>query len=498
MNGLEALYRPPLALLTDLYQLTMAYGYWKQGRAEREAVFHLYFRRPPFNGGYAVTAGLETALEFVETFRFDPGDLDYLASLTGNDGASLFEKPFLAHLADLRLACDIDAMPEGTVAFGQEPILRVRGPILQCQLLETALLNIINFQTLIATKAARICQAAAGEPVVEFGLRRAQGIDGALTASRAAHIGGCEGTSNVLAGKLYDIPVRGTHAHSWVMSFDDELVAFDAYAEVMPNNCVLLVDTYDTLDGVRHAIEVGKKLRDKGHKLVGIRIDSGDLAYLSIEARKLLDAAGFSATNILATNDLDEHIIESLKHQGAKINAWGIGTRLVTGFDQPALGGVYKLGALETEHGNWQPKIKLSEQIAKTTIPGVLQVRRTQADGKFLADMIYDEQLGVDPRNTIVDVKDTTRHKHLPGDIETTDLLVPVIRGGRRVGQAEKLSAIRQRVQTELAKLHAGIRRLLHPHEYPVGMDIGLSERREQMIREARESTIEHTNNDRG
>ena len=255
---LGELYRTPLALLTDLYQLTMAYGYWKLGRAEQEAVFHLFFRKPPFAGGYAVAAGIGTALEFLDAYRFEDTDISYLGSLTGNDDRPLFDREFLEHLKNLRLTCDIDAMPEGTVAFGQEPLLRIRGPILQCQLLETPLLNMINFQTLIATQAVRICAATGGDPVLEFGLRRAQGIDGGLAASRAAYIGGCAATSNVLAGKLYGIPVRGTHAHSWIMSFDSEEQAFESYAQVMPNNCVFLVDTYDTLEGVQRAAAVGQ------------------------------------------------------------------------------------------------------------------------------------------------------------------------------------------------------------------------------------------------
>jgi len=319
MPDVPSIYRMPLGLLTDLYQLTMAYGYWKLGRAERQAVFHLFFRKTPFQGGYALAAGLAPALDFVEAFRIDSSDADYLQSLKGNDGEPLFEPEFVSYLAALHLTCDIDAMPEGTLAFGQEPLLRVRGPLLQCQLLETVLLTIVNFQTLIATKASRVCAAAQGEPVIEFGLRRAQGIDGGLAASRAAHIGGCAATSNVLAGKLYGIPVRGTHAHSWVMSFDSEMEAFEEYARVLPNNCVFLVDTYDTLQGVRHAVEVGRQLKGQGHRMVGIRLDSRDLAYLSIEARKLLDEAGFSDAAILATNDLDERIIENLKLQGAKI-----------------------------------------------------------------------------------------------------------------------------------------------------------------------------------
>ncbi|HEY2761346.1 MAG TPA: nicotinate phosphoribosyltransferase, partial [Pirellulales bacterium] len=400
------------------------------------------------------------------------------------------ESDFLTDLANLRLTCDLDAMPEGTVAFGQEPIVRVRGPILQCQLLETALLNIINFQTLIATKAARICTATRGEPVVEFGLRRAQGIDGGLAASRAAFIGGCAATSNVLAGKLYGIPVRGTHAHSWIMSFDSEQEAFEAYAAVLPNNCVFLVDTYDTLDGVRHAIEVGKMLRQRGHELVGIRLDSGDLAHLSIEARKLLDEAGFPAAAIVATNDLDERIIESLKVQGAKIAVWGVGTKLATAYDQPALGGVYKLGALKDDSGKWQPKIKLSEQAAKTTIPGVLQVCRFENSEGFVADIIYDENLGRDPQSTIVDAKDSTRRKRITPDATSRDVLGPVMRHGQCINRPEQLTAVRQRAATELARLHPSSRRFLNPHEYPVGIDLRLHELRNEMIQQARQRTM--------
>jgi nicotinate phosphoribosyltransferase len=488
---LSHLYRPTLSLVTDLYQLTMAYGYWKLGRAEQEAVFHLFFRRPPFAGGYAIAAGLGLAVDFVRAFRFDTSDTEYLASLTGNDSQPLFERDFLDYLTKLRLTCNIDAMPEGTVAFGQEPLLRVRGPILQCQLLETPLLNIINFQTLIATKASRICAAAAGKPVVEFGLRRAQGIDGGLSASRAAYIGGCASTSNLLAGKLYGIPVKGTHAHSWVMSFDTELEAFERYAAVMPNNCVFLVDTYDTLEGVRQAVEVGKKLRETGHEMVGVRLDSGDLAYLSIEARRILDEAGFQNAAIIASNDLDEHIMESLNTQGAQIAIWGVGTKLATAYDQPALGGVYKLGALRNEGGSWEPKLKLSEQAVKTSIPGILQVRRFEDDERPMGDMIYDELSGIDERRIIVDVKDPTRRKRLASAGRGTDLLTPAIRGGEVVGALDDLDQIRSRVRAGLEKLHPTIRRLMNPHEYPVGMDIGLFERRDAMIREARQTKLE-------
>ncbi|MFQ3640581.1 MAG: nicotinate phosphoribosyltransferase, partial [Chloracidobacterium sp.] len=261
-------------LLTDLYQLTMAQAYWKSGRGEKEAVFQMFFRRHPFDGGFTVACGLQTLMDVLTQARFDDSDVDYLATLTGQDGQALFDADFLATLRDFRLTCDIDAIPEGTIVFPFEPLVRVTGPLLQAQLLETIILNIINFQTLIATKAARICIAAQGEPVIEFGLRRAQGPDGGLSASRAAYVGGCVATSNVLAGKVYGIPVRGTHAHSWVMSFDDEREAFRTYAETLPNNCVFLVDTYDTLEGVRRAIEVGHWLREQGHEMVGIRLDS--------------------------------------------------------------------------------------------------------------------------------------------------------------------------------------------------------------------------------
>ncbi|MBX3413315.1 MAG: nicotinate phosphoribosyltransferase [Pirellulales bacterium] len=485
---LVELYRPSLALLTDLYQLTMAYGYWKLGRADQEAVFHLFFRRAPFGGGLAVAAGLEPALDYVAGFRFDEADLAYLSTLVGNDGAPLFEQGFLEYLAGLKLTCDLDALPEGTVAFGQVPLVRVRGSLLQCQLLETPLLNLVNFSTLVATKAARVAAAAAGESVLEFGLRRAQGIDGGLTASRAAYLGGCDSTSNVLAGRLYGIPVSGTHAHSWVMAFDSELEAFEQYAEAMPNNCVFLVDTYDTLEGVRHAARVGQRLKAAGHRMIGIRLDSGDLAYLSIETRKILDAAGLHEVAIVASNDLDERIIESLKQQGAKITVWGVGTKLATAYDQPALGGVYKLGAIRDDDGTWQPKMKLSEQAAKSTVPGILQVRRFEGRQGFVADLLYDELAGVDPRRTIVDIKDPHRRKQLASELDATDLLIPYVRQGEIIARRESLDEIRQRVRDQLAKLHPSIRRFLHPHEYPVGLDIGLHERREAMIRDLRQS----------
>lgn len=488
MNRIASLYRPSLAMLTDLYQLTMAYGYWKLGQREKQACFGLYFRHNPFKGGYAIACGLADAAEFLVDFHFGHDDVEYLGELKGNDDRPLFEPAFLQELSQLKLTCDVDAIPEGTVVFANEPLVRVQGPILQCQLLETTLLNLINFQTLIATKAARVCQAAEGEPVLEFGLRRAQGVDGAITASRSAYIGGCAATSNVLAGRLLGIPVRGTHAHSWIMSFDSELEAFEAYAQVMPNNCVLLVDTYDTLQGVRHAAKVGQELERSGHRMAGIRLDSGDLAYLSIEARRILDEAGLTHTQILASNDLDEHLIESLKHQGAKITQWGVGTKLVTANDQPALGGVYKLSAIRGSATEpWQYKIKASEQLLKVSFPGLLQVRRFSRNGEFLADMIYNQPGGIADPLEIIDPKDPTRRKRLDGELQWQDLLVPVTRAGRRVYESPSLQAIRQRTAEQLASLHPTVRRLENPHEYPVGLEPRLSELRQQLLMQARQ-----------
>jgi nicotinate phosphoribosyltransferase len=477
---------PGTALLTDLYQLTMAYGYWKSGTAEKEAVFHLFFRKHPFHGGFTIACGLHRVMGYLQGLCFEPSDLEYLASLAGRDGQRLFEPAFLHHLSELRLACDVDAIPEGTVVFPNEPLLRVRGPILQAQLVETALLNLINFPSLIATKAARICLAAQGDPVIEFGLRRAQGIDGGLTASRAAYIGGCAGTSNVLAGKVFGIPVKGTHAHSWVMSFDSELESFAAYAQAMPNNCIFLVDTYDTLEGVRHAVAVGRKLREQGRQLEGIRLDSGDLAYLSQEARKLLDEAGFSKAIIVGSSDLDEHIISSLKQQGAAINAWGVGTKLATAYDQPALGGVYKLAALRGPSGQWDYKLKLSEQAAKVTTPGIHQVRRFRSEGEFIGDAIYNLGQPVPERFTIVDPLDPTRRKHLDPNTSGEDLLAPIFRAGKMVCESPAIDQARERVQQQLAMLHPGIKRFTNPHQYPVGLELGLHELKMKLVLKAR------------
>lgn len=486
LNVLASTYRQSLALLTDLYEITMAYGYWKSGAREREGVFSLSFRSPPFDGGYTVACGLGTVVEYLERFAFADDDLAYLASLSGADGDPLFEPAFLDFLGELRLTCDVDAVPEGTAVFPHEPLLRVRGPVIQAQILETALLNILNFQTLVATKAARVCHAARGDPVLEFGLRRAQGIDGGLAASRAAFVGGCAATSNLLAGKLYGIPVRGTHAHSWVMSFESELESFEAYARALPNNCVFLVDTYDTIEGVRNAVEVGRWLRARGHELLGVRLDSGDLAYLSGEARRILDESGFPDAIVIASSELDEHIITSLKLQGAPIVVWGVGTHIATAFDQPALGGVYKLAAVRNPGGEWEPRIKLSEQAVKITTPGHLQVRRFTVDGEFAGDMIYDERHPPVGEATIVDPLDMTRRKHFAPGVEAEDLLVPVFRGGVRVYHPPALAESRARTAAQLARFHSGIKRLVNPHRYPVGLEYGLHQRKTDLVLSAR------------
>ena len=497
MNNIKQIYRHSLALLTDLYQLTMAYGYWQTGKLNQEAVFTLFFRKPPFHSGYSIMAGLATALDYLDGLGFTETDLSFLATLKGSDNKPLFNSDFLDYLGKLRFDCDLDAIPEGTLVFPHEPLLRVQGPLLQCQLLETTLLNIINFQTLIATKAARICQATQGEPVLEFGLRRAQGIDGALSASRAAYIGGCAATSNVLAGKIYGIPVKGTHAHSWVMSFANETEAFQAYAEAMPNNCTLLVDTFDTLQGVEKAIEIGKWLQKNGQHLVGIRLDSGDLVELSQQARKMLDNAGLKQAQIVASNDLDEHLITEIKAAGAKINLWGVGTKLVTSYDQPALGGVYKLTAIRDEpNAQWQYRLKLSEESIKISNPGLLQVRRfMDAQGMFSSDMIYNQlQPPVnDDKVHLVNPSAFSLHPALiegyttlPADIPYQDLLIPILRKGKLVTELPLLEQIQQRTQEQLNHCPAEIKRLNSPDTYPVNLEIKLYQLKQRLISEAR------------
>ncbi|SEI43864.1 nicotinate phosphoribosyltransferase [Dyadobacter sp. SG02] len=479
---INQLYDTSMSLLTDLYQLTMAYGYWKSGKAEQEAVFNLYFRKHPFQGGFTVACGLSSVIEYLQEYRFNEEDLSYIASLTGGDGKQLFDDGFIDYLRKLELQCSIDAIPEGTVVFPNEPLLRIQGPILQCQLLETPLLNLINFQSLVATKAARMRLIAKDDALLEFGLRRAQGPDGGVTASRAAYIGGFDATSNVLAGKLYDIPVKGTHAHSWVMSFDNELEAFETYAKHMPNNVTLLVDTYDSLNGVRHAVEVGKQLRANGHDLSGIRLDSGDLAYLSIEARKILDEAGFEKTSIVASNDLDEYIMDSLKIQGAKINVWGIGTKLVTAFDQPALGGVFKLAAIRADSGEWDYKLKLSEQAIKVSTPGIQQVRRFRDASGFVSDMIFNTETPLIGKATMVDPYDFTKNRSFEESVHYEDLLVPVFAKGQLIYKLPSVHDTRKRSQEQLARFYKGIKRFVNPHTYPVGLEKDLFDLKTNLI----------------
>lgn len=440
-SHIKNLYRISFGLLLDLYHLTMAYGFWKSGLSDRPAVFNLFYRKNPFKHPYAISAGLALAVEVLEEFRFSVNDIQYLGGVKGSDGKPLFPESFLNYLQRMPFQLDIDAVPEGTVVFPNEPLVRVSGPLLQAQLIESALLNLINFSTLVATKSARMVKAARGETVLEFGLRRAQGIDGAVTASRAAFLGGCHATSNVLAGRHYHIPVRGTHAHSWVMCFADEITAFREYARALPNNCIFLVDTFDTLEGVRNAIEVAREMRRDGHEMIGIRLDSGDLTQLSIEARRLLDEAGFPDAKIVGSDNLNEYRLEKLKEKGCVINVWGVGTKLVTAYEQPALGGVYKLSAIADSQGCWQPRMKLSEEAFKVSIPGVQQIRRFYNEqGVPVADMIYDIHTGISSSLIGGDGKIT-----IPGTWHSEDLLVPVFRKGALVYQSPDLHALRRR-----------------------------------------------------
>lgn len=462
-------YNDSLATLTDAYQISMAYAYWKANRHEQHAVFHLFFRKNPFEGDFAIAAGLEYVVNFLINFKFKNDDIEYLATLCDKDNKPLFEKDFLSYLRIMKFSCSVNAIPEGTVVFPNEPLLQVSGPIIQCQLLETALLNIINFQTLIATKATRICLAAKDDPVIEFGLRRAQGIDGGVSASRAAYIGGCVSTSNVLAGKMFGIPVTGTHAHSWVMSFDSEIEAFEAYAEAMPTNCTLLVDTYDTLNGVKNAIKIGLLLRSKGYDLNGIRLDSGNLAELSYKARIMLDEAGFEKTQIVASNDLDEDKIVELKRRGAKINVWGVGTALVTGDGQPALGGVYKLGSLDGV-----AKIKLSEDSIKTTNPGILRtIRYMNSSGLFVCDMISDENWNVSNKAIICNNIEYSLLDWTPVRLD-----VPIFKNGVLVAKNESLQTIRNRRVTQINSFNHWI------SKYPIGIDKQLHTYKLNMIKD--------------
>lgn len=471
------------ALLTDLYELTMAQAYWASGRADMEGVFYVSFRRGPFGGGHAIACGLDDALDRIESFAFTADDVAYLATLLAADDSPVFRPEFLDYLSQFRLHLDVNAIPEGTPVFPFEPLLRVRGGLLEAQIVETTVLNALNFPTLVATKAARIVRAAGDAPVVEFGLRRAQGADGGFTASRAAYIGGCAGTSNVLAGKAFGIPVRGTHAHSWVLSFDTEVEAFRSWSDTMPNESVFLVDSYDTASGVGHAIEAGRVLRAAGHEMQGIRLDSGDLAYLSIEARHALDAGGFPGARIMASNDLDEETIESLRIQDAAIDVWGVGTKLVTADGQPALGGVYKLAAIRRADSSWRHILKVSEQPDKTTVPGILSVRRYYDEhGVAAGDAIVDELTPEARPLTIIHPTTPHRRKRLEDLPEHEDLLQPVMRDGHRLAAGPSVHEIRARTGAALARFDPAVLRRVNPHAYPAGLESALHQRRDALI----------------
>lgn len=471
-----------MTLLTDLYEITMAQSYWSQGKIDTDACFYSFYRDNPFGGGYGVFCGANQIAELVDGFGFTDDDIEYLASLQLPGKTPLFDPAFLAWLRGIELSVDICTVPEGSPVFPREPLVRVTGPLLQCQLLEPAILNGVNFQTLIATKASRVCQAAEGRPVSEFGLRRAQGPDGALSSSRAAYVGGCASVANVLAGKLYDIPVSGTHAHSWVMSFPDELSAFRAYARAMPDNCTLLVDTYDVEQGVKNAIIVARELGRDGHKLQGIRIDSGDLAWLSKMARSMLDKAGFSDVGIVLSNDLDEYTITSLNEQRAQYTALGVGTHLAAAYGQPALGGVYKLSAIrEPGQEDWTPRLKISEQLYKRTIPGVLDVRRYRnGDGMLVGDLIFDVNDGVPADAVIVDPLDAMRRRKMEGEFET--LLKPLVKAGKLEDVDLSARTARTRCAQQLACLDDSIKRFMNPHEYPCGIERGLFKKRDEIV----------------
>lgn len=452
-----------LTLLTDLYQLTMMNGYRRCGLDERKAVFDVFYRG---NGGYsyAVVAGLEQAIDYILNLHFDDSDIDYLKSL------GIFDDDFLGALKDFKFTGDIKAMPEGTIVFPYEPIVTVSAPLWQAQLVETALLTFVNHQTLIATKAARLKECTKNK-ISEFGLRRAQGPDAGIYGARAACIGGCRTTSNVVAGKLFGIPVTGTHSHSWVMSFDSEIEAFEKYAEIYPDNCLLLVDTYDTLkSGVPNAIKVFDKLKAAGHKPIGIRLDSGDLAYLSRKARVMLDEAGHSDCLIFATNDLDEDILLALNSQDAKIDVYGIGTKLITSYNNASLGGVYKLCALE-ENGNLVPKIKVSNSHEKTTNPGVKKVVRIFKDGMAQADLIClaDETFDTSQPLTIFHPEQTWK-KTTFTDYEIKELMVDIFKDGKLVYNKPTLTQICQNEDENIASFFPEYRRVVNTQEYKVDL----------------------------
>ncbi len=477
--------RRNLTLLTDLYELTMMQGYFKEKDANETVIFDAFYRSNPNNNGYSICAGLEQVIDYIKDLHFDQEDIDYLRS-TG-----LFGEDFLEYLKQFHFSGDIYAIPEGTVVFPREPLVKVIAPIMEAQLVETALLNIINHQSLIATKTARVIYAAQGDGVMEFGLRRAQGPDAGIYGARAAMIAGCIGTSNVLAGQMFDVPVKGTHAHSWIMSFPDELTAFRTYARLYPTACILLVDTYDTLkSGVPHAIQVFQEMRDAGIPLTfyGIRLDSGDLAYLSKKAKKMLDAAGFPDAVISASNDLDENLISSLKLQGAAINSWGVGTNLITSKDCPSFGGVYKLAAIKDKTtGQFIPKIKVSENAEKITNPGNKTIRRiyNKETGKIIADLICltDEVYDSSESLLLFDPIETWKKTHLaPGSYTMRELMVPVFLSGTCVYESPRVMDIQKYCKQELSTLWEESRRLEYPHRTHVDLSLPLWKMKNELL----------------
>ena len=460
-----------LTLLTDLYELTMMQGYYEKGQNEN-VIFDVFFRQNPCNNGYSVCAGLDQVIDYIKNLHFTYDDVDYLR------GLGIFKEDFLHYLSGFHFSGDIYAIPEGTVVFPKEPLLKVVAPIMEAQLVETAILNIINHQSLIATKTSRIVFAANGDGIMEFGLRRAQGPDAGLYGARAAMIGGCVGTSNVLAGQMFDVPVMGTHAHSWIMSFPDEYTAFKTYAEMYPDNCTLLVDTYDTLkSGVPNAIRVFQEFKDAGKPLIkyGIRLDSGDLAYLSKEARKMLDEAGFPEATICASNDLDEFLLHDLKMQGAAIDSWGVGTNLITSKDCPSFGGVYKLAAIQNEEGEFVPKIKISENTEKITNPGNKTIYRIyeKASGKIKADLICFADEVIDPKQDLLlfDPMDTWKKTKLAGGTYTVrEILLPIFKNGECLYKSPTLKEIASYCREEKDTLWDETKRLFYPHRVYVDL----------------------------
>lgn len=475
-----------LTLLTDLYELTMMQGYFKNP-TDQYVVFDAFYRKNPCDGGYAITAGLEQVIEYIRDLHFSPDDVDYLRSL------QLFDEDFLEYLRGFHFTGDIYAIPEGTVVFPREPLLKVIAPVMEAQLVETAILNMINHQSLIATKAARVVYAAKGDGIMEFGLRRAQGPDAGIYGARAAVIGGCIGTSNVLTGKMFNVPVKGTHAHSWIMSFPDEYTAFKTYANMYPDACILLVDTYDVLDsGVPNAIRVFREMKEQhpDFKNYGIRIDSGDLAYLSKEAYKQLKAAGFEDAVISASSDLDEYLIDSLKAQGAMINSWGVGTNLITSKDCPAFGGVYKLAAIrERDDEDFVPKIKLSENTEKVTNPGNKIIYRIydKSTGKIRADLICLEGETFDETQEMIifDPLETWKKTKIKGGTYTLrKLLVPIFQKGLCVYTSPSVMEMKEICRREQETLWPETRRLVNPQQVYVDLSDKLYKIKSDLLEE--------------